>query len=400
MKILITGWFGAGNAGDEAILLSELYAMRERIRDVEFHILSFGPEQTQRLTASIPEVANIVGIGSKKRFLKTEFRKLWRSLKDVDMVVVGGGGIFQDIYNHYPIPFFTSIIGLSWLLNKKVALHSVGIGPVRTWIGKRLCRIAANLADNITVRDIESRDMLLSLGVKKNIEVASDPVFLLKPVRTERVERLLINNGLTNGLKIGVCVQDLLFWSDENKNALTEALDHLIVDKGAKAAFIPFGNYRDGWVRKDSSDYVDHASARRLASMMRRKSIMIEEYLDPEELLSLIGKMDIIISMRLHGIIMGISMNVPVIGLTYRQETKLANLLKGIDQTKNLFIADEPLDKEKLLNQMKDILANKEHYRLFLKEKRSILIKKAEMGIESLLKLIEDDGILQRAAVS
>ena len=138
MKLLLTGWFGAGNAGDEAILLAEIYALKERIKDVEFHILSFDPVRTGRLTFHLPQVVNIIGIGSKQRFLKTEFRKLWRSLKDVDIVVVGGGGIFQDIYNHYPIPFFTSIIRLSRFFDKKVLLHSVGIGPVRTWIGKRL----------------------------------------------------------------------------------------------------------------------------------------------------------------------------------------------------------------------------------------------------------------------
>ncbi len=399
MKLLLTGWFGAGNAGDEAILLAEIYALKERIKDVEFHILSFDPVLTGRLTFHLPQVVNIIGIGSKQRFLKTEFRKLWRSLKDVDIVVVGGGGIFQDIYNHYPIPFFTSIIGLSRFFDKKVLLHSVGIGPVRTWIGKRLCKIAANLADNITVRDIESRDTLISLGVKKNIEVTSDPVFLLEPSMTERVERLLINNNLTAGIKIGVCVQDLLFWSDENKRSLIEVIDH-IVDKGAKVIFIPFGNYRDGWLRKDSSDYVDHISSRRLASMMKGSSTIIAEDLYPSELLSLIGKMDIIISMRLHGLIMGISMNIPVIGLTYRQETKIANLMKGIEQTKNLFIVDEPFSREKLLSQVEAILSYKEYYRLFLKEKQSILARRAERGIESLLKVIEDNGLLQRVVVS
>ena len=134
--------------------------------------------------------------------------------------------------------------------------------------------------------------------------------------------------------------------------------------------------------------------------MMKGSSTIIAEDLYPSELLSLIGKMDIIISMRLHGLIMGISMNVPVIGLTYRQETKIANLMKGIEQTKNLFIVDEPFSREKLLSQVEAILSNKEYYRLFLKGKQSILTKRAERGIESLLKVIEDDGLLQRVAVS
>lgn len=399
MKIFLIGWFGAGNIGDEAILLAELYAMKDRIKDVEFHVISFNAGRTRGLTAGIPQVVNIIGVGSKHRFLKTDFTGLWKSLKDVDVVVVGGGGIFQDLYNHYPIPFFTTMIILSKLMNKKVVLYSVGIGPVRTWIGKRLCRFASNLADNVTVRDAESRNILISLGVEKNIEVYPDPVFLLEPARTERVERLFVNNCLTNGLRIGVSVQDLFFWSDENKKVLAETLDHFIINKGAKVIFIPFGSYKDGWFHKRSSDYVDLSSSKRLASMMIRESVIIDEELNPQELLSFIRGMDLIISMRLHGLIMGISMNVPVIGLTYQQEIKVANLMNRMGLKENLFMADE-LCKERLLKQIESILSNKEYFRLYLRKQHSILAKEAERGLGSLLKMVEDDETLQKAVIS
>ena len=399
MKILIIGWFGAGNIGDEAILLSELHAMRERISDAEFHILSFDPERTQRLVSGLQQVVKIIGVGSKHKFLRTDFRGLWHSLTTVDMVVIGGGGIFQDIYNHYPIPFFTLMVVLSKLLSKRVVIHSVGIGPIRTWIGKRLTRFASNLADSVTVRDHESKYMLASIGVNKDIGISSDPVFLLEPVKSEKVKGLLASNDLTSGLKIGVCIQDLLSWSNENKMALAEALDRTISEMGAKVVFIPFGSYRDGWFSKDSSDTVDLSSARRLAAMMNERAIIIAEELDPQELLSFIGELDIIISMRLHGIIMGISQSIPVIGLTYKQETKITNLMKWIGQGENLFFVDE-LNRENILNHIEAILSHKEHLKLSLRKKKSVLAKRAEIAIESLLKVATGDGVLYKAAVS
>ena len=399
MKILIIGWFGAGNIGDEAILLSELHAMRERISDAEFHILSFDPERTQRLVSGLQQVVKIIGVGSKHKFLRTDFRGLWHSLTTVDMVVIGGGGIFQDIYNHYPIPFFTLMVVLSKLLSKRVVIHSVGIGPIRTWIGKRLTRFASNLADSVTVRDHESKYMLASIGVNKDIGISSDPVFLLEPVKSEKVKGLLASNDLTSGLKIGVCIQDLLSWSNENKMALAEVLDRIISENGAKVVFIPFGSYRDGWFSKDSSDTVDLSSARRLAAMMNERAIIIAEELDPQELLSFIGELDIIISMRLHGIIMGISQSIPVIGLTYKQETKITNLMKWIGQGENLFFVDE-LNRENILNHIEAILSHKEHLKLSLRKKKSVLAKRAEIAIESLLKVATGDGVLYKAAVS
>lgn len=392
MKILIIGWFGAGNMGDEAILLSEIHSMRDRIKDVKFHILSFDPLRTRRLTARIPQVVKIIGVGSKHRFLKTDFRSLWRSFIEVDMVIVGGGGIFQDIYNHYPIPFFTSMVLFAKLLNKRVVLHSVGIGPVRTWIGKRLCRTAAKLADIVTVRDFESRDLLLNLGVNKGIDVCADPVFLLQPARTEQVDGLFTSKNLKDGLNIGVCIQEILSWSDENKKVLAEILDHLIMNKGARVVFIPLGQYRDGWFRKISSDSVDVTSSKGLASMMTRKSIIIEDELNPQELLTVIGGMDLLISMRLHGVIMGISMNVPVIGLTYKEETKISNLMNRIDQNENLFEVDD-FDRERILNRVEHILSKKEHFKQVQREKHSLLSQMAERGLERLLKAVEYDEV-------
>ena len=163
--------------------------------------------------------------------------------------------------------------------------------------------------------------------------------------------------------------------------------------------FIPFGGYRDGWFNKDSSDAVDISSSRRLAAMMSEKAVIIEEELGPQELLSLIGRLDIIISMRLHGIIMGVSQNVPVIGITYKQETKIANLMKWIGRGENLFFVDE-LNRENILNHIRAVLSNKEHLKLSIRKKKSVLAKRAETGIESLLKVATGDGVLYKAAVS
>ena len=133
--------------------------------------------------------------------------------------------------------------------------------------------------------------------------------------------------------------------------------------------------------------------------MMNERAIIIAEELDPQELLSFIGELDIIISMRLHGIIMGISQSIPLICLTYKQETKITNLMKWIGQGENLFFVDE-LNRENILNHIEAILSHKEHLKLSLRKKKSVLAKRAEIAIESLLKVATGDGVLYKAAVS
>jgi len=360
MKIFLIGWFGAGNIGDEAILISELLFLRDQISNVEFYILSFNPGRTRQLTANIPEVSKILRMGSKRDVFRSDFLGIFKAFREVDVVMIGGGGIFQDIYNHYPIPFFTAMALLARLNRKRLVLYCVGIGPIRSFVGKKLCRFAVNSADIICVRDAGSKDLLKSLGVNRPIHISADPVFMLGPVRNENVEKVIKLHHLdSNGPAIGVSVQDLLFWRDASKRILAKALDTLSAEKGAMIVFLPFGAYKDGWLNRDKSSPVDMVASKKFAALMRGRCSIIDDELTPQELLGVIGKLDLVISMRLHGLIMGLNAGVPVIALTYEEETKIKNLMERLNQGNNLFNVNA-LSYQELLDRIEGLLFDKD----------------------------------------
>ncbi len=339
MKIFLIGWFGSGNMGDEAILISELLTLRKQIKEVEFYVLSFDPERTRRLTANIPEVKKILRMGSKHNVIRSDLLGILRAFKEADVVVIGGGGIFQDIYNYYPIPFFTAMALLARFHGKRLMLYCVGLGPINTFTGRKLCRLTANSADIISVRDSESRDLLEDFGVEKEVHLSADPAFILEPIWNEKVENIIKAYDLgSNGLVIGVCVQDLLFWSNRNRRILADTLDTLNRERRAKIVFLPLGSYRDSWFGRSTSETVDVVASKRLGALMKRQFSMITDELSPQELLAVMERMDLVISMRLHGLIAGARMVVPVIGLTYREESKIANLMKRLGQEDSLFV--------------------------------------------------------------
>jgi polysaccharide pyruvyl transferase CsaB len=357
MKILLIGWFGAGNMGDEAILISELLFLKKQIADAEFHILSFDAGRTEKLTAHMPEVKKIIRFGAKHRVFRSEIFGLLRSLKEVDFVLIGGGGLFQDIYNFYPIPFFTLMTLLSRFYKKPVMLYCVGIGPINAPANKTLCRWAANAADLISVRDRDSADLLKKLGVNRSIPVSSDPVFLLESVSAEAIEHFLELNHLNDPSPlIGVCVQELLHWSDADRRTLAEVLDAAADKWSARTVFLPFGAYRDGWFRRASADSVDLAASKKLFSLMKCGAYIAPtgEW-SPQELLAAMGRMSIVISMRLHGLIMAMNMGTPAIALTYAEESKLKNLMKAFDRQESIFEVTG-LDKQKLLLALESLI--------------------------------------------
>jgi polysaccharide pyruvyl transferase CsaB len=389
MKIFLIGWFGAGNMGDEAILISELLSIRSQIKNVEFYILSFDPKRTKKLTASVPEVTRVLKMGSKLEVIKSDLFGIWKAFRESDAVIIGGGGIFQDIYNHYPIPFFTAMTLLARFHRKPTIFYGIGVGPINTFVGRRLLRCAARSADMIFVRDLESKALLERLGAASEAYLAADPVFLLEPLRSEKVEQLIKTHNLDgNGLVIGLCVQDLLFWSDLDRRILAETLDALNKEKKAKVIFFPFGAYRDGWFTRRTSESVDMVASRRLADLMEREfTVIAPDGLSPQELLALMERIDLVISMRFHGLVMGLSVGVPTIALTHREESKIRNLMKRLDQEDNLFEVSH-LEKKKLFNRAEYLLSGPDHVKTQISKMVSSTRLEAETCNELLVKTL------------
>ncbi len=378
MKIFLIGWFGAGNIGDEAILLSELHFLREQIQDVEFYILSFNPERTQSLTADIPQVKKVLRMGSKRDVVRSELVEILKTFRKVDVVIIGGGGLFQDIYNHYPTPFFTAMAILARLHRKRLILYCLGIGPLSTFIAKKFCKFAANLAEMISVRDPESKELLKKLGVTREVCLSADPVFLLEPVWNEKVERIMNTLNLSQSQPIiAVCPHDLLPWDENSRGILANILDSMVRERAAQIVFLPLGIYKNRWIHTETSDTVDIAASKRLAALMNEKSCMITEELSPQEFLAALQHVDLVISMRFHGLVMGLTANVPVIALTFRQEAKLHNMMKRVRQNESLFEVGN-LEQKAFLERIEYILSHHETIKIQLVQLVSSLKEEAE----------------------
>jgi len=384
MKIIIFGWFGAGNIGDEAILQAMLSFLKSQ-QELEFDIVSFNPTKTARLTAGFSSVKKIIKIGSKLSFLRSDFRGIYKSLKDSDAIIIGGGGLFQDIYNFYFIPFFTLIVIAATHLRKRILLYAIGIGPFKRKIAQWLCRMAANRAEYISVRDTLSRERLQELKIRQEVHLAPDPVFLLQPAKPGRASSILAAEGFNhkNSLKIGVCLQMLFKWDKRAEKVMAEALDKLAQNYKAEILFIPFGRYPNSWLNPKAHE-VDVVASKKISDLMEGKSCILTREYTPDEIMAVIGEMDVIISMRFHGLIMSLVMGIPSIGLTYRVESKLSYFYKQLGFNENLFFING-LDKSTLLERIDNILDNYAKLQKIYHNHAQQFQKQATQGIQSLI---------------
>ncbi|WP_081488988.1 polysaccharide pyruvyl transferase family protein [Cupriavidus basilensis] len=182
MNILISGWYGFGNVGDEAILQAMIEHYRRTEMNSKIRALSYRPKNTREWQNI--QAANQPPSGLKSwiaclalfRWVRTFYYFIW-----CDKFVMGGGGFLSDWDRKVPAIWLRQ---LKWakILGKHTALIGVGIGPIFDSKNQDLIRrYIEDYVDEISVRDQESRRWLVDKckvgGERVSVEI--DPVALL-----------------------------------------------------------------------------------------------------------------------------------------------------------------------------------------------------------------------------
>ncbi len=105
-KILISGYYGYDNLGDEAVLETILNNIRSVIEDSEITVLSSNPIAT---TAKYD--VNSVGRSSIMGVIK--------ALSKCDVLISGGGSLLQDVTSRLSIFYYLLIIMFGRMMGKR-----------------------------------------------------------------------------------------------------------------------------------------------------------------------------------------------------------------------------------------------------------------------------------------
>ena len=347
-KIMISGYYGFNNTGDEAILKSMVGAFKEKIPQIKITVLSHNPLQTSQ-TYQV------------KATNRLHLISIICCLRDTDLFISGGGGLLQDSTGKgWSILYYLGLILIAKIVKVPVMIYAQGIGPVNKQINKKLMKWILNKVDLITVRDNSSKELLGNLGVvKPSIYVNSDPVFLLKKKNINQTIdsypciRELIHSD--NRPLIGVSVREYKSNGSDSKRIFAQAADYLIENYKAKIVFIPFQFNEDVHISEE------------ILSLMKNKAEVLKIKLEPEELLSILSRLSLVVGVRLHSIIFSSMANIPFVAFNYDPKMKyfvedlgLSELLLEIDKNVSLKNIQEKIEYIRENNdKIKDILFEK-----------------------------------------
>lgn len=325
MKLVLSGYYGFGNVGDEAILYSVILALQKHAPDIEIYVLSNTPLETAasyQVKAvnrwSIPEIA--------------------KAIKNADGLISGGGSLFQDQTSLKNVSYYAAIIKFAHLFKKPVYIYAQGMGPISRNVNKWIIKNAFRASRIISVRDQQSKKLLQDIGIQQPIRLVPDPVFAISlcDVRDKSAD------NRAEAKKIAVSVRD---WPGDHsyQQKLATAFD-LLAAKGYQFLFVPMhGAY----------DY--QTSQAIVGSMEHDASIAPLEH-SFQEKMQLINQSDLLIGMRLHALIFASLGHTPFVAISY--DPKIDSFASIIDHPVAADIRKDDWDEQNIVGAVESIFAD------------------------------------------
>jgi len=305
--VVISGYYGFGNSGDEAVLFSIIQTLRSLRQNLRLIVLSNEPAKTTK--ASGVEAVN-----------RWNMFSVLRALRQSDLLISGGGSLLQDVTGPRSILYYLGIVWAAKLLRRRVIFYSQGIGPVGMALSRWLVKKIVNLVDVVTVRDERSRKELLDMEViRPPIHLTADPVLGLsrEDLNLTAGKELLLRNGIDFCRPVlGVSVREWRGLTGYYR-VLAKGCDHL-ARQGWQVVFIPM------------HFPADIAPGREVVRLMQEPAVVLRENSPVTTVMGVIGHAGLMLGMRLHSLIVAAVAGVPLVGISY--DPKVASFLKQVEQ--------------------------------------------------------------------
>ena len=286
-NVLISGYYGDKNFGDEAIL----YVLVQKLKNITKNIciLSSDPEFTSEVY-----LVNSVYKFNLFKILKQIFKS--------DVLMSGGGSLLQDVTSLKSLLYYLFIIFVSLLFSKEVIIFAQGIGPINNKLGQFLTKKILKQVKLITVRDVKSYELLKSWGIDSKI--INDPMFGLSLPQNTPMNR------------VGIQLRQ---WKTLTSKMLNELAYSVNKNFSHKEIYI--------YSLQDSIDMpVCQEFAQILLNINPKIKLKIEHNLNIPEIIASFRNLDFMISMRFHGCLLALKYGIRTCALSYDQKVeKLAD---------------------------------------------------------------------------
>lgn len=307
IRAVLCGYYGMGNGGDEALLVSLLQMLPESVEPI---VLSGNPKITKQQ----------YGVASCHR--KSTFAIL-KALKQSEIFIWGGGSLMQDSTSIASPIYYAGLMALAQQRGLKTIAWSQGIGPLNKSLTRWITKQVLLGCDAISVRDAASASLLNSWQIDPLI--APDPVWALKsdPVLEDLPHP-----------RVAVILRSHPLLTSDRLQTLIQAIQDFQAQTNSFILLIPFQPAQD------------LAIAEKIAIHLRDNNTIVSLQ-DPKKLKGLFKEVKMAIGMRLHSLIMAAAEGCNCFALSY--DPKVTQLMSEINLP-GYELADMPQDYQEISN--------------------------------------------------
>ena len=374
------GWYGSRNIGDTAILLG----LKELIQSVNKNIDVY----IRALSTDI-DYTSTNGVTGEPALIKSDVLRPWTWIRILnifrkpDKIIVSGG---TPVFDHSHA-IRTLYLLLPVLFRKPFVIFGAGIKPIKNWYGRRYIPYFLKKAEYVSVRDDNSKDILCDLGVK-NVSLTADSAFFARPAQRNEIDGFLTKYGVGPQESLLVVTPRLL--STHRKQLyLEEQMDGDVIEqtpqKIAKALSIIAPKF-DRVILMAMHFYGPDSDVPLIKEIMQLttapNTLFLDRELRPEIAIALFQRAHIVLGMRLHSLLLALSMETPTVGIAYeRKVTELFKRLHLPEQCLDLFDFSAEDIVMKLERTLKDHEKTTSHIRARVSELRERILESAKEAL-------------------
>lgn len=304
-RAVLCGYYGMGNAGDEALLVSLLQMLPESVEPI---VLSGDPQTTKK------------SYGVASYYRKSTFTLL-KVLQQSDVFIWGGGSLMQDSTSLASPIYYAGLMALAQQQGLKTIAWGQGIGPLNKSLTRWLTKQVLYGCDAISVRDNASAEFLNKWQIEPII--APDPVWALQsepaPKLPDTDKEIVAVILRSHPLLTATCLSTLI-----------QAIQDFQTQSNSYILLVPFQPLQD------------MAIAEKIATQLEQ-DYSVMSIPNPKQLKGLFKNIKMAIGMRLHSLIMAAAEGCNCFALSY--DPKVSQLMTELNLP-GYELADLPQDPQ------------------------------------------------------
>lgn len=397
MKLVISGGWGYGNIGDEAIAAATIHLVNRYFGEVERIYTAYDTENFM-LNHNVDSIPSVHSLIDKKEIELSDLPdmlahsdnyglSLFKNLFDKSTVfIMSGGGYFHEKWKSQ---FLARLYEIEMAKQKgaKVVVIGQSIGPVFSDEAKKSLTEALSKVDYLSVRDESSYSLISNLGLATKCHRSPDLALVIADtydVEQKKDGNYTISlmpasytsyvsnsdrkphNALLEKIKKRVSITSIKY-----EFALKKMITRLLKEENVRVNIVLSTVW--GWDR----DFAD-----KIVSNTKGNRAEIIECRTYKELCSALASGDVTVSTKMHPLIISASFGKPLIGISYNYKVDdfmtligmhdqclridavsandLLNLLKN--EKDNPHVPDVSAMKEKVYNSFCEVLSLTRNY--------------------------------------